>query len=70
MRAFEYIWIDFSKLEFEEMKLLLADYASAGWEVVADAPAPAETAGLADESALAVMLARPVPPLPRFQRAA
>lgn len=66
MRAFEYIWIDFSKLEFEEMKVLLAEYANAGWEVVADAEAEAMPGG--DE--LPVMLARPLPPRPHLQRAA
>ncbi len=66
MRAFEYIWIDFSKLEFEEMKVLLADYASAGWEVVNDAAAESAPGG----EELPVMLARPLPPQPRMQRAA
>ena len=67
MRAYEYMWVDFSKLEFEEMKLLLADYASAGWEVVADAPVHT-VLGTPEE--LALMLARPLPPAPGLKRAA
>jgi hypothetical protein len=63
MRAWEYIWVDFSKLEFEEIKLLLAEYAGSGWEVVADAPAPPQP------DTLAVMLARRLPS-PELRRAA
>jgi hypothetical protein len=63
MQAFEYVWVDFSKLEFDELKLLLADYSGQGWEMVADAPAPPVADGLA------VMLARPLL-APELRRAA
>lgn len=63
MQAWEYIWVDFSKLEFEEYQCLLSNYAHLGWEMVADAP----TQPVAD--GLAVMLARRLP-APEWQRAA
>ena len=63
MQAYEYIWVDFSELEFVEYKLLLEGYGDAGWEMVATAP------DLPAGDELAVMLARPLP-APEMRRVA